>query len=209
MMMIIIMDKSNQDEKERKILVIFKFYKNNIQPQYFTYLEEKDEQPYTIEIDENTGELPLDDIDSIVEHDTDPLEKEWLKVVTTDHFTLSTYGSRCFKVFVKHGKTDLINETYKKCIHLIKADIKKNLNSIDIINSSIRELIKKDSDYFNRFILDTLILLNPTKGSKIGRIHFTDNHFTNSYFTDKHFTDRVISPTNVLPTIISPTQLFH
>ncbi len=72
-----------------------------------------------------------------------------------------------FKAFIKFGKTYLINETYKNCIYLIKTDIKKNLNFIDIINSSIRKLIEKDPDYFNRFISDMLILLNPTKDGKI------------------------------------------
>ncbi len=130
-------DNNNKDDYEeeenddyyvddKKILVIFKFYKNknNIQLQYFTYINNENTQ-HNNQHESELSELPLDDIDSIVENDNYPLEKEWLKVVTTDHFTLSVYGLKYFETFIKEEKYKLICNTYNKCIHFIKKDIKK------------------------------------------------------------------------------------
>ncbi len=108
----------------------------------------------------------MDDIKSVVKNVNDPLEEEWLKVVTTDYFTLLKYGSEYFKAFIETKKEELIRKTYDKCIYLVKSDIKRNLNFIDIINHSIEILIEKYPEYFNKFILDTLILLNPTEDKR-------------------------------------------
>ena len=66
-----------------------------------------------------------------------------------------------FKTFIEEKKNELLSSTYKKCIYLIKADIKKNLKFVDIINSSMRILINNYPGYFNRLITDMLILLIP------------------------------------------------
>src|SRR5581483_3754422 len=97
------------------------------------------------------------------ENDNDPLEKEWLKFVTIDNYTLSKYGKAYFRVFIECNKPKLIRDTYEKCIDLVKTNTEKNFNFLDIINSSTSILIEKDPDYLSRFMCDMLILLNPTK----------------------------------------------
>ncbi|GBC10634.1 hypothetical protein RclHR1_00980011 [Rhizophagus clarus] len=219
-------------KNERKLLTIFKFYKNNIQLQYFTYIKDyvqnentksKDDEGtknYTFNSskdDEDTKSntfnsskddqdtikndtfnrfeikifniikkierkfwprkedeqlesesLPLGDIDFIIENEKDHLEKEWLKFVTDDYFTLLKYGSEYFKIFIKYKNNQLlVNNTYNKCIDLVKKDSEKNLNFLDIINSSIRELILTYPEYLNKFNHDMFILLNPTKNELI------------------------------------------
>jgi hypothetical protein len=233
-------------KNERKILAIFKFYKNDIRLQYFTYLDKDDKKSngdgkntndiakkilniinaiknifwpdskhkntsngkntkYVIvkkikskilkiinaiknifwsdsdddeefwlryEDKKSEGEsLPLGYISLIVKNKDGHLEKEWLKVITTDYFTLLKYGSNYLKIFIIGKDFHLVDSTYKKCIEFIKEDSEKNLNFLDIINSSITELISKYPEYLQKFNNDMLILLNPTKNGLIDSNH--------------------------------------
>lgn len=102
--------------------------------------------------------MPLGDINLIVENNDDHLEKEWLKVITTDYFTLLKYGSDYLKIFISLKNNQLVNSIYEKCIELIKKDSEKNLNFLDIINSSMTELILKYPEYLTKFNNDMFIL---------------------------------------------------